>query len=134
MPSQPPVAPPEVQDLLEEFVVEFNQATADTDVDWLYDRLAPSVIDVYGEAACRAHVENVIVRVEGLTLLAPALGPFDTIVEVPLPGGGSDVVELSDLYSVDMSYTFEEAVATGTGWAELLGPAGRTVAYFARCL
>lgn len=120
--------------MLEQFVIDFNQATVNTDVDWLYDHLAPSVIAVYGETACRAHVESVIARVEGLTLLAPALGPFDTIVEVPLPGGGSDVVELSDLYSVDMSYTFDGAIVTGTGWAELLGPAGRTVAYFARCL
>jgi hypothetical protein len=97
------VAPPDVQDLLEQFVIEFNQATANGDVEWLYDHLAPSVIDVFGEDACRAHVERVIVRVEDLTTLGPALGPFDTVVEVPLPDGGSAVVELSALYSVDMS-------------------------------
>ena len=134
MPSQPPVAPPDVQALFAEFVTEFNQATADDDVDWLYDHLAPSVIDVYGEATCRAHVERVIVRVEDLTTFAPALGPFDTVVEVPSPGGGSAVVELSGLYSVDMSYTFDGATVTGTGWAELAGLGGRTLAYYARCL
>jgi hypothetical protein len=120
--------------LFAEFVIEFNQATADDDVDWLYDHLAPSVIDVYGEAACRAHVERVIVRVEDLTMLAPALGPFDTVVEVPLPGGGTSVVELSGLYSVEMSYTFIGASLTGTGWAELAGTGERTLAYYARCL
>lgn len=133
MPSQPPVAPPDVQALFAEFVTEFNQATTDDDVDWLVDHLAPSVIEVYGGAACRAHVERVIVQVEDLTTLAPARGPFDTVVEVPLPGGGSAVVELSGLYSVDMSYTFNGARVTGTGWAEL-GPGGRTLAYYARCL
>jgi hypothetical protein len=120
--------------LLAEFITEFNQATADGDVDWLYDHLAPSVIDVYGQAACRAHVESAIVRVESLTMLAPALGPFDTTVEVPVPGGGSELVELSDLYSVELSYMFDGATVTGTGWAQLLGPGGGTVAYFARCL
>ncbi len=134
VPSQPPVAPPDVQALFAEFVTEFNQATADDDVDWLYDHLAPAVIDVYGEAACREHVERVIVRVEDLTTLAPALGPFDIVVEVPLPGGGSEVVELSGLYSVDLSYRFNEATATGTGWAEIASHGERTLAYYARCL
>ena len=134
MPSQPPVAPPDVQALFAEFVTQFNQATADDDVDWLYEHLAPSVIDVFGEAACREHVERVIVQVEDLTTLAPALGPFDTVVEVPLPGGESEVVELTGLYSVEMSYTFDGASVTGTGWAELAGLGGRSLAYYARCL
>jgi hypothetical protein len=62
------------------------------------------------------------------------VGPFDTVVEVPLPGGESEVVELNDLYSVEMSYTFNGASVTGTGWAEFVGPGGRTLAYYARCL
>jgi hypothetical protein len=134
VPSQPPVAPPDVQALFAEFVTEFNEATAEEDVDWLYEHLAPSVIDVFGEAACREHVESVIVRVEDLTTLAPAVGPFDTVVEVPLPGGESEVVELTGLYSVDMSYTFDGARVTGNGWAEVVDPGGRTLAYYARCL
>ncbi|NIS80766.1 MAG: hypothetical protein GTO14_11285, partial [Anaerolineales bacterium] len=42
------------------FVIAFNSAFQAADVDVLMDLLHPTVIDLYGADACRAHLETVI--------------------------------------------------------------------------
>lgn len=135
--SGPPVAPPEIQELIAIFVVDFNEATTDGDTAWLYDHLAPAVIEVYGEDACRSHVKEVLVDVSDLTVSGQARGPVGRTVDVPRPEGGSVALDLSDLYFGDISYRYHGEQLSDTGWVTVTDDIGASqddsVAYFARC-
>jgi len=48
------------EDLVEAFYVEFAAAFGDGDVDFLFDRLDPVVIGLYGAAQCRDHVDDIL--------------------------------------------------------------------------
>jgi hypothetical protein len=136
-PVGPPVAPAEVQALVQAFVADFNTATTSGDTDWLYDHLAPAVIEAYGEETCRAHVEDVIVEVRDLALQGPVLGPIGQQVDVPRPGGGSVVIDLTSLYAADITFVFGGETSADTGWVQLVADpqsaSGQSPAYFAQC-
>ena len=125
-----PEAPADVQAAALAFVTAFNAATDADDVDWLFDHLAPAVIDVFGEDACRNYVEDVLVGVSGLAMQSPVRGPIDRVVEVPVPDGGTVVVDLRTLYVADIAYRFDGQSRSDSGWLQLVG---QEVAYFARC-
>ncbi len=129
----PPEAPADIQTLVATFVTEFNTALDTDDVDWLYDHLAPAVIEVYGEDACRSHLEDAIAAVSGLTLRAPVLGPMGRQVEVPRPGGDPVVLDLTALYSAEIAFTHDEEPVESTGWLQIPDPAAEPVAYFVEC-
>jgi hypothetical protein len=125
-----PEAPADVQGVALAFVTAFNEATGADDVDWLFDHLAPAVIDVFGEDACRDYVEDVLVGVSGLALQAAVRGPVDRVVEVPSSDGGTMVVDLRTLYVADIAYRFGGQSRSDSGWFQLVG---QEVGYFARC-
>ncbi len=121
---------------MQAFVVAFNRATASGDTDWLYDHLAPAVIEAYGEDVCRSHVDDVIVEVRDLTVQGPVLGPIGQEVEVPRPGG-SVVIDLTSLFSADITFVFGGETRAETGWVQLVDDpqsvSGQSPAYFAQC-
>ncbi len=131
MPPEPPEASAEAQTVLAAFVADFNAAAEGGDVDWLYDHLAPPVVEVFGETACRDHLAAVTVEVESLTMGAPARGPVARHVEVPTPDGRTLAFDLQDLYFADISFIHDGDTIRQTGWVQLTP--GLQPAYFVKC-
>ncbi len=70
---------------IEAFLVEFNAATANSDVDFLVGRLHPAVFTLFDEETCRAFIESDILVLSNYQVTGDITGPTVTSI------GGQEV-------------------------------------------
>ena len=97
---------------MQAFVVGFNRATASGDTDWLYDHL-PEQLSRRMATMSAGPIDDVIVEVRDL-------------IQIPRwarsarrsrrPSRGSVVIDLTSLYSADITFVFGGETRAETGW------------------
>ncbi len=84
------------------FVEEFAAAIEANDVEWLLERLNGSMILGYGEAVCRAFIEDEILLLRQYQLTGPVVGPVTKSLST-----GVGEVSVENIYTVDTSFVFQ---------------------------
>ncbi len=84
----------EEAETLEEFVLLFSAALDAGDVEFVWRRLHPDVVEVGGEALCRSWVENEIMGLSEYTLFEVTAGP-------------ATVSGIDGVYSAAVSFVFQ---------------------------
>ncbi len=62
---------------VEEFIDDFAGAIESGDSEFLFERLHPAVKATYEEEACRGHIDERVLTVDGYRQEGPVVGPFD---------------------------------------------------------
>lgn len=91
--------PPET---VEGFVVAFGTALDADDLDFVFSRLHPAVIDAYGEDLCLAWTEREILALENYQMTGTHTELGRSTVD--LPGGA---VPVEELFEVPISFVFQ---------------------------
>jgi hypothetical protein len=84
------------------FVADFARAVADGDVEFVFSRLHPAVIELYGDELCRAWTEREIMALGEYQLTGPVAGPEDVAVSAD-----GATVEVSDLFVAPVRFAFQ---------------------------
>ena len=87
---------------VEEFIISYSAAAAGGDGDFLFDRLLPELVDIFGSDTCRAFVENEIVALRDYTLTGEVSGPFSRTLNV-----GDDQIEVDRYDEAPVRFTFQ---------------------------
>lgn len=85
-----------------EFIVEYAAATEANDVGFLFDRLFPPLIDVFGPELCRGFVEREIIVISDYILIGEVAGPFTRTLNV-----GSTAIAVDQYFEAPVRFTFE---------------------------
>lgn len=112
--TEPPV------ETVEDFLVLFRDALDNDDIDFLYDRLHPIVIDSFGADLCRAYVEREIAILDNYQATGPASSPETQTIQ------GESV----DVITVPVEFDFQgEHFEANSSYALVDGE----VRYFTEC-
>lgn len=87
---------------IDDFVVAFREALDADDLDFVFSRLHPAVIEDYGEDLCRTWTEREILALEEYQITAPYSELGETTMN--LPGGA---VPVDELFRVPISFVFQ---------------------------
>lgn len=98
VPTTTTVPPPSV----EEFILAYAAATTNGDGVFLFDRLLPQLVDVFGADICRAFIENEIVALSEYTLIGDVSGPFARSLNV-----GDQQIDVDRYYEAPVQFTFQ---------------------------
>lgn len=88
---------------VEDFVAEYRIALDEDDVDFLFDRLHPLVVEAYGEEVCRTWVETEVLALEDYQLEGEASGPADQLFTDP----DGEQFAIADTFTAPVSFTFQ---------------------------
>ncbi len=100
---------------VDEFVAAFAQALAQGDVEFVFSRLHPAVIDLYGEDLCRAWTEREIMTLGEYQLKGAVEGPDDVMVSA-----GGETRAVQDVYVAPIRFTFQGEAFDSQGQYALL--------------
>lgn len=101
---------PVPDETVDEFAEAFAAALEAQDLDFLFERLHPTVIERFGEEACRAHLASEFSPMRDYRVSGAVTGPESRQVETP---SGTVTLEVFDA-EVAFSYLGQEFEATGT--------------------
>lgn len=101
---------PVPDETVDEFTEAFAAALEVQDLEFLFDRLHPTVIDRFGEASCRSHLAAEFSPMRDYRIVGTVTGPESREVETPT---GTVTLEVFDA-EVAFSYLGQEFEATGT--------------------
>jgi hypothetical protein len=87
---------------VEAFVADFARALADGDVGFVFSRLHPTVIELYGDELCRAWTEREIMALGDYQVTGPVAGPEDVAVSAD-----GATVEVSDVFVAPIRFAFQ---------------------------
>jgi hypothetical protein len=87
---------------IDDFVVAFREALDADDLDFVFSRLHPAVIEDYGQDLCRTWTEREILALEEYQITAPYSELGETTMN--LPGGA---VPVDELFRVPISFVFQ---------------------------
>ena len=87
---------------VEEFILAYATATTSGDSEFLFDRLLPQLVDIFGADICRTFVENEIVALSEYTLTGEVSGPFSRSLNV-----GDDQIDVDSYYEAPVRFTFQ---------------------------
>lgn len=92
--------PPET---VEAFVATYRAALDADDVEFLFGRLHPQIIEIHGAELCRAWVEREVVALDNYEIVGEVAGPADERFTAP---DGSQFV-VADKFSTTISFSFQ---------------------------
>jgi hypothetical protein len=87
---------------IDDFVLAFREALDADDLDFVFSRLHPAVIEDYGQDLCRTWTEREILALEEYQITAPYSELGETTMN--LPGGA---VPVDELFEVPISFVFQ---------------------------
>jgi hypothetical protein len=79
---------------VEDFVFQLRAAIDADDVEFVFGRLHPAVVDAYGAETCRSWVETEIIKLENYGVIGEVNGPSDRTAK--LPGGDQVIKDMFD--------------------------------------
>jgi hypothetical protein len=110
-PATTTTIPPET---LEAFVAAYRAALDSDDVEFLFARLHPKVIETQGGDFCRAWVEREVIVLDNYQIVGEISGPADQMV--PAPDGSQFAI--ADTFSTTVSFTIQgESFESEAGFA-----------------
>lgn len=99
-PTTTTTLPPET---VEAFVAAYRAALDADDVEFLFTRLHPQVIEIQGEELCRAWVEREVIVLDNYQIAGEITGPADQMF--PAPDGSQFAI--ADTFSTTVTFTIE---------------------------
>jgi hypothetical protein len=121
----PAALTPGAAELIQSFVGVFNAAFADGNVDHLYQLLHPSVIDLYGEEACRAYLGTIVETPTTLEYIgATKVGPWSFERD-------DNSIPVDFAYAVQANFTTNDQTAQQE--LHLVLPGDESVRWFTDC-
>lgn len=87
---------------VEDFVSQYRAALDSDDVEFVFGRLHPVVVEAYGAELCRAWVEDEVITLEEYELVGVVAGPHTS--RVSIPGGEADIPKS---FSATVSFVFQ---------------------------
>jgi hypothetical protein len=121
----PPALVPGAADAIQSFVSVFNAAFLDGNTEHLYQLLHPSVVELYGEEACRAYMDTIIETPTMLEYLdAIKVGHWDWERD-------EKVISVDHAYAVQLNFTANDQTAQQE--LHLTLPGDDSVRWFTDC-
>ncbi len=99
-PTTTTTLPPET---VEAFVATYRAALDADDVEFLFTRLHPQIIEIHSAELCRAWVEREVVNLDNYQIAGDVTGPADEMFTAP---DGTQFA-IADKFSTTISFTFE---------------------------
>ncbi len=120
-----PVGTPVRAESVEGFIEAFAAALERGDVDFLFDRLHPVVLELKDAGVCRAYIEQEFLQIRDYRLVGSVEGPFPRTFS-----GAGESYDVPELYEAEVAFLFQGQAFEATA---ALAPVEGAMHWFTEC-